>query len=109
MLGTLGLAILSIARDERRIDTLLNGVVLVDTVFFLMTGLALFRLRQKSGSVNGATPAFLVPLYPIVPLLFVFGELLVLSGAFMLEQYRSGAWIGLIWIRSGPGFLRLLF
>ncbi len=109
MLGTLGLTILSIARDQERIDTLLNGVVLVDTVFFLMTGLALFRLRQKSGSVNGAKPAFLVPLYPIVPLLFVFGELLVLSGAFLLEKYRSGAWIGLIWIVAALVFYACFF
>ena len=98
MLGTLGLIILCIAGTPDRIDTLLNGVVLVDAVFFFITGLAIFRLRQKSKRNQIDKPTFLVPLYPLIPILFVIGEVLVLTGAFMIEKYRSGAWIGLIWI-----------
>lgn len=98
MLGALGLTILLIARDPDRIDSLLNGVVLVDAVFFFLTGLAIFRLRQKSDRNQLERPKFLVPFYPVVPILFVIGELLVLTGAFMLEKYRNGAWIGLVWI-----------
>ena len=98
MLGGLGLAILLLTRDAARIDSLLNGVVLVDSVFFFMTGLAIFRLRQKTKRNEVERPGFQVPLYPIVPILFVVGEVLVLVGAFMLEKYRNGAWIGLVWI-----------
>jgi APA family basic amino acid/polyamine antiporter len=109
MLGGLGLAILLIARDEGRIQSLLSGVVLVDAVFFFITGLAIFRLRQRSRQTGSAPPAFQVPLYPLVPLLFAGGEILVLSGAFMVEANRRGAWIGVIWIVAALVIYALFF
>jgi len=108
-LGGLGLAILLVARDAERIDSLLNGVVLVDSVFFLMTGLAIFRLRQKTKAGQLEQPGFLVPLYPVIPILFVIGEILVIIGAFTLEKYRSGAWIGLVWITIALIFYAAFF
>ncbi len=95
LLGGLGLLILLVAGSPKRIDQLLNGVVLVDSVFFLLTGLALFILRRRPDRDKEYT-AFRVPL--VIPGLFVLGEVLVLSGAFLNETYRSGAYIGVIWI-----------
>ena len=100
MLGGLGLAILLLTWDSERIDSLLNGVVLVDAVFFFLTGLAIFRLRQLDKAAGTTNTGFQVPWYPWIPCLFVIGEILVLSGAFMVEKYRNGAWIGLSWIAA---------
>ena len=109
MLGSLGLVILSVAGNPDRIDTVLNGVVLVDTVFFFVTGMAIFRLRQKSSRGEIEPSSFRVPFYPVVPILFLVGELLVLTGAFMVDKYRSGAWIGLIWIVAALLFYMFFF
>lgn len=96
-LGGLGLAILLIARDAERIDQLLTGVVTVDSVFFLLTGLALFRLRDPQNRAGTwRTPAF-----PLIPVIFVIGEALVLTGALLInETHRNGALVGLAWIAA---------
>ncbi|MGI9517624.1 MAG: APC family permease [Pirellulaceae bacterium] len=95
LLGGLGLLILLAAGSPKRIDQLLNGVVLVDAVFFLLTGIALFILRRRDAD-SQETAMFRVPL--IFPALFVVGEIFVLAGAFLSESYRSGAYIGVLWI-----------
>lgn len=77
------------------IDSLTNGVVLVDSVLFMLTGLAVIVLRKR---FKESPDAILMPFYPLFPLLFALGELVVLVGAFMLPQYRDGAVIGVIWI-----------
>ncbi len=94
-LGGLGLAILLIAADAERIDNLLTSVVLVDSVFFFMTGLALFLLRRRT---ENSGSSFRTPLYPLFPALFVIGELLILAGAFLNPKYYQGAWVGIVWI-----------
>jgi basic amino acid/polyamine antiporter, APA family len=48
-------------------DTLLRGTAPVFWAFFLLTGLALFRLRQVD---RGRERPFRVPLYPLTPLVF---------------------------------------
>jgi amino acid transporter len=75
-----------------------NGVVLVDAVFFVFTGLSLFILRQRHPREPGAVR---VPLYPIVPALFVLGEMAVVVGAFLIDDLQHAAWIGLVWIAVG--------
>jgi APA family basic amino acid/polyamine antiporter len=77
------------------IDALTNGVVMVDSVLFLLTGLALLVLRRQFLT---ASHALRMPLFPLIPLLFGIGEGLVLIGAFMIPKYRDGAYIGLFWI-----------
>ncbi len=94
LLGGLGLLLL-LAAGEKRVDQVLTGVVLVDSVFFLLTGLALILLRMRSDSPR---PPVRIPLFPLAPVLFVIGEAAVMVGAFLDEKYRSGAYIGLIWI-----------
>lgn len=93
-LGGLGLAILLIAADADRIDNLLTSVVLVDSAFFFMTGVALFLIRRRN--INSGS--FRTPFYPLFPALFVVGEVLILTGAFLNPKYNQGAWIGILWI-----------
>ncbi len=93
-LGGLGLAILLIFADADRIDGLLTSVVLVDCVFFALTGLAIFRLR-KSRSTEGS---YRSPFYPLFPVIFVAGESLILIMAFLNPKYLSGIWLVVVWI-----------
>jgi amino acid transporter len=103
-LAALGLLILAAAGSSDRIDQLLAGVVTVDAVFFLITGLALFRLRGR----QPAGESFRTPLFPLVPTLFAIGEGLVLVGALVNPSRRAGPWIGLAWI-AGSLLIYFLF
>lgn len=87
------------------IDSLTNGVVMVDSALFLLTGLALIILRPR---FKAATNAIRMPFYPLVPVMFALGEAVVLIGAFMMPKYRDGAYIGLIWI-AGAALCYWLF
>lgn len=70
-----------------------TGAVFIDCVFFILTGVALFRLRR------GAAPGtFRAPGYPILPALFVLGEAGALIGAYMDRETARVAWIGVAWI-----------
>jgi hypothetical protein len=42
-----------------------------------------------------------VPLYPIVPLFFVLGEVGVVAGAYLSPETRKAAIVGLGWIVAG--------
>jgi APA family basic amino acid/polyamine antiporter len=77
------------------INSLINGVVLVDSVLFMLTGMAVIVLRQR---FRQSPEAIRMPFYPLFPLLFAIGELTVLIGAFMQPEYRDGAYIGVAWI-----------
>ncbi len=96
MLGVLGLGLLLIVEFDR-IDQLTNGVVLIDSCAFLATGMALIALRYKRREIVWP---FRTPLFPLVPLLFCLGEVLVIYGAFGYDKYRQSAFIGLIWIAA---------
>jgi APA family basic amino acid/polyamine antiporter len=77
------------------IDRLLTGVVLVDAVFFGLTGAALIVLRVRRPEADRPVR---VPLYPLVPALFVLLEASIILGAFQIEANRAAAWIGVIWV-----------
>jgi APA family basic amino acid/polyamine antiporter len=94
LLGALALGLL-FAAGENGIDRLLTGVVFVDGVFFVLSGAALFVLRRKQ---RDAERPFQVPLYPLVPALFVLGEVGVLCGAALDPDKRGAAVIGALWI-----------
>jgi APA family basic amino acid/polyamine antiporter len=95
------LALLYIVRDKDVVDRLTTGVVFVDTVFFALTGVGLFllRRRERAGARDGGT--FRVPGYPVVPALFIVGELGLLVGALWNEAARVPALIGAGWIVAG--------
>ena len=86
-------------------DALLNAVVLVDVVFFLFTGTALFIFRKTKKEVDRPIRCLG---YPVVPILFLAGEFLVLVFSFLTMTWTavtSLAWIGaglltyFIWFR----------
>ena len=97
LIGGLALALL-VAAGERAIDRLLTGVVFIDGIFFALTGVALLVLRRRR---PGAARPARVPAYPIVPLLFVAGELAVITGAALDPEMRGAAVIGAAWIVVG--------
>jgi len=88
------------------VDRLLTGLVLIDAVFFALTGAALVVLRHKRPDAE--RPAR-VPLYPLVPGLFVVLECAIVYGAFQVEANRAAAWIGVLWIAAACVCYALFF
>jgi basic amino acid/polyamine antiporter, APA family len=80
------------------LNKLLTGVVFIDGIFFALTGGALIVLRRKRPDADRPVR---VPLYPIVPIVFVLGEVGVVAGAYLSPGVRSAAWIGIAWIAAG--------
>ena len=70
-----------------RVDSILNGVVCIDWVFFALTGLALFRLRRL---VPEERP-FRVPGYPVVPGLFTLAAVGVVVATFVDASTREAS------------------
>jgi APA family basic amino acid/polyamine antiporter len=96
LLGGTALLLL-LAAGPGGIDRLLNGVVLIDGIFFALTGAALLVLRRKHPDVDRPVR---VPGYPLVPLIFVLGEVGVVAGAYLSPDVRGSVWIGLGWITA---------
>ena len=94
LIGGMALALLLLAGEEG-LGQLITGVVFIDGVFFVLTGCALLVLRRKRPQ---ADRPFRVPGYPVVPLLFVVGEIGIVVGAFRNPEVRSAAFIGVGWI-----------
>lgn len=95
LLAAVAVGLLVAAGGKDAVDRLTTGVVLIDGIFFALTGLALFVLRRRRPD---AERPFRVPGYPIVPGLFVIGELGLITGAFMAPDVRQPALIALAWI-----------
>jgi amino acid transporter len=91
LVGGIAAALVLIA-GKNAIDRLLTGVVIVDAVFFALTGAAVIVLRKRRPDADRSVR---VPLYPVVPLVFVGFELAVIFGCFQLDATRNAAWIGL--------------
>ena len=94
------------AAGKGGIDRLLTGVVLVDAVFFALTGAAVIVLRRRR---RAADRPVRVPGYPVVPGLFVLLEIAIIYGAFQIDANRSAAWIGLCWIAAAVVCYLLFF
>ncbi|HXV14812.1 MAG TPA: amino acid permease, partial [Candidatus Krumholzibacteria bacterium] len=97
-------ASLILAAGKGGIDKLLTGLVLIDAVFFGLTGLALIVLRKKRPDADRPVRT---PLYPIVPILFLMFECLIIYGAFRLGA--AAAWIGVLWIAAASACYALFF
>ena len=104
LVGTIGIGLAVMAGPEG-VDALLAGVVLIDAVFFCLTGMALLVLRRARPDADRPVR---VPLYPLVPVAFVLLEMAIIFGAFQIEQNRNAAWIGLSWI-AAAGLCYVLF
>ena len=81
-------------------DRLLTGVVLVDTVFFALTGAASLVLLERRP--RDARP-IRMPGFPFVPIAFVVAEMGVIVGAWMDPEVRGAALIGVGWIAVAAG------
>ena len=104
LLGLMALVLLIVA-GQHAVEKLTTGVVFIDSVFFALTGLALIVLRKRRPR---AERPMRVPGYPVVPLLFVFGELCILAGALFYSEQRITVLIGVGWI-LGATLLYFLF
>ncbi len=96
-IGVAALVLLA-AAGQRGIDRLLTGVVFIDGIFFALTGGALLVLRRRRP--HAARPVRVLA-YPIVPVLFIAGELGVVAGAALDPVVREAAVIGAAWIVAG--------
>lgn len=90
LLGGMALVLAAIA-GRGRAEQLANGVVVVDGVFFALTGAALFRLEPEGVPLPGALPA---------AGLFVLGEIGLLVGSNVNQEARQAALIGAIWVAT---------
>ena len=105
LMATMALVLLLTAGPDG-INDLLNGVVFVDTTFFILTGASLLVLRRKRPDAERPVR---VPLYPLVPCLFVLGELGVLIGAYLDPAVARATVIGLAWIALGALLFLAIF
>jgi APA family basic amino acid/polyamine antiporter len=98
--------VLLVAAGKDGVDRLLTGVVVVDGVFFALTGFAsLVLLRQRPR----ATRPIRMPGFPLVPLLFGLAEIGVVIGAWLEPDVRGAAAIGAAWIVAALLLYRLRF
>lgn len=105
LIAALAISLVLLA-GKNGIDRLLTGVVMVDAVFFGLTGAALIVLRIRRPSAD--RPAR-VPLYPVVPAAFVLLEAAIIFGAFQIEANRAAAWIGVCWVAVALALYGLYF
>ena len=89
--------VLLLAAGPKGVDRLLTGVVLVDAVFFALTGLASLVLARKQPH---DTRPVRMPGFPLVPLLFGLAEIGVVIGAWLDPAVREAALIGVAWIAA---------
>jgi amino acid transporter len=66
--------------------------------FFMLSGVALFVLRYKDPT---ATRPFRVPLYPVIPLVFVLTCAYLLYSSIMHAQSQNAGWVALAVMLSG--------
>jgi APA family basic amino acid/polyamine antiporter len=105
LIAALAVVLVAIAGRDG-IDRLLTGVVLVDAVFFALTGASLLVLRLRRPATERVVR---VPLYPGVPALFVAFELAIIYGAFQVDATRAAAWIGLAWVAAAVACYAVFF
>ena len=110
MLGGAALLLLFVA-GPGRLDKLITGVVFIDGVFFVLTGFAPFLLMRRRDVAfrSGATGSVFGFGYPVVPALFVLGEVGIVIGAYCDASVRQAAYIGTIWIAGAIAVYLVFF
>ena len=91
---------------DDKLDQLLTAVVVVDGLFFVLTGIAVIVLRYKRAN---ADRPFRVPGYPLVPILFALGELGLIVGSYVNAELRNPAIISAGWVIAGVVVYWVLF
>lgn len=105
VLGTLALVLL-FALGKDRADTLVSAVVMIDGVFFGLTGLSVFLLRRSQPQRFAGTGTLG---YPIAPALFVLGEFALLSASVYKDASGTASLIAGGWIAAAALSYMLLF
>lgn len=91
---------LVVAAGKDKTDALTSGVVSLDGVFFVLTGIALFVLRKKREAEGTPWPGYG---FPVVPAIFVLGEIGLVLGSFATADSRKAAILGLAWVGLAAG------
>jgi APA family basic amino acid/polyamine antiporter len=91
---------------EGGIGRLLTGVVLIDGVFFGLTGLASLVLARRHPHESRPVR---MPGFPLVPALFGIFELGVVVGAWLDPEVRGAATLAAIWIAACLGLYLVRF
>lgn len=99
LLAGTAVALLLVAGEEG-VNFLLNGVVLVDGVFFVLTGFASLVLARTTPHADRPVR---MPGFPWVPALFGLAELGVVIGAWLNPDVRGAAFVGVAWILGALG------
>ena len=89
--------ILLLAAGADGIDRLLTGVVLVDAIFFALTGMASLVLIRRYPHRERPVR---MPGFPWVPAAFGLAELGVVVGAWLDPEVRGAAFIGIAWMSA---------
>jgi basic amino acid/polyamine antiporter, APA family len=89
--------VLLLAAGKDGVDRLMTGVVLIDAVFFALTGIASLVLVRR---YPHASRPVRMPGFPVVPALFGLAEIGVVIGAWLDPEVRGAAAIGAIWIAA---------
>lgn len=101
--GAISLLLVGLGAAYQGFQTLVDYTAPVYWLFLIASGLALFRLRQKEPD---AVRPFRVPLYPVVPALFV-----TVSSAMLLSAVLyvgAGAWFGAGVLLAGVAVILML-
>lgn len=98
--GAISLALVGLGAAYRGFETLVDYTAPVYWVFLISSGIALIRLRMKEPD---APRPFRVPLYPLVPALFILSSSAMLVSAILYVQ--GGALFGLAIILAGGLFV----
>ena len=93
---SLALILLPPVGGEPLFETLLTYIIVDSFIFYALATAAVFVLRRK---MPDAPRAYRVPLYPIVPLVFVLGSLLFILNAFVRTPAQAA--VGVLIVLAG--------
>ena len=93
LIGGMALVLLAVS-GQKAVALLTTAAVYIDAVFFAFTGVALFILRSRAGAKLPAIG------FPVVPALFVLGELGIIVGSFLDKDVSQAAIAGTVWIAA---------
>jgi amino acid transporter len=97
--GVIALALIFFgALEKDGFSTMVEFTAPVFWFFFMLSGIALFVLRRKDPA---ASRPFRVPLYPLVPLVFVLTCAYLLYSSIMHAQSQNAGWVALAVMASG--------
>jgi amino acid transporter len=97
--GAIALALIFFgALEKDGFSTMVEFTAPVFWFFFMLSGIALFVLRRKDPA---AARPFRVPLYPLVPLIFVLTCAYLLYSSIMHAQSQNAGWVALAVMASG--------